>query len=147
MAINPNTDFTAGAILTADQQNRFPRGIMARDTKATNTGLTTTIGDVGLSVTFTAVANRFYRYTFYSNAANATSSGTLECYITDSANNNIESLNLYLVAGSNYSYIHLPAVRTESAGSTTRKVRAKVGAGTGTMYSTMFFVVEDIGPA
>ena len=27
MAINPNTDFTTGAILTAAQQNRFPRGI------------------------------------------------------------------------------------------------------------------------
>ena len=29
MAINPNTDFSSGAVLTAAQQNRFPRGVMA----------------------------------------------------------------------------------------------------------------------
>jgi hypothetical protein len=29
MAINPNTDFTTGQVLTSAEQNRFPRGVMA----------------------------------------------------------------------------------------------------------------------
>ncbi len=37
MAINPNTNFSAGAVLTSAQQNRFPRGVMAF-TKATASG-------------------------------------------------------------------------------------------------------------
>jgi hypothetical protein len=28
MAINPNTQFSSGAVFTADEANRFPRGIM-----------------------------------------------------------------------------------------------------------------------
>ena len=60
MAINPNTDFVAGAILTAAQQNRFPRGIM---TVADNTTTSGTITAEAIQVTapaFTAVANRYY---------------------------------------------------------------------------------------
>jgi hypothetical protein len=64
MAINPNTDFTAGAILTAAQQNRFPRGVMQRVTSVA----TTTGGAEVVTLTlpsFTAVANRFYRITYF----------------------------------------------------------------------------------
>lgn len=66
MPINPNTDFTSGAVLTADQMNRLPRGVMARATSTTSYTLTTTITQAtGMSVTFIAVANRFYRITYY----------------------------------------------------------------------------------
>jgi hypothetical protein len=68
MAINPNTDFTSGAVLTAAQQNRFPRGVMARATSQTSYTLTTsstTVIATGMTVTFTAVANRYYRITYY----------------------------------------------------------------------------------
>jgi hypothetical protein len=65
MAINPNTDFTAGAILTAAQQNRFPRGIVALGETTTATA---NVSVETLSVTsssFTAVANRYYKLTYY----------------------------------------------------------------------------------
>jgi hypothetical protein len=67
MAINPNTDFSSGAVLTAAQQNRFPRGVMARATSQTSYTLTTssTVLVTGMTVTFTAVANRFYKITYY----------------------------------------------------------------------------------
>jgi hypothetical protein len=146
MAINPNTDFSTGAILTADQQNRFPRGVMAYASRTT-AGLTTTLADIGLSVTFTAVANRYYKYTFYSYAANASSAGTCETYITDSSNNIKGYLNLYVPGGGNYTFQHLVYVSTETAGSVTRKVRAKCQAGTGSLYDPMYLFVEDIGPA
>jgi hypothetical protein len=66
MAINPNTDFTTGAVLTAAQQNRFPRGVMATASSSTSYTVTTSVAiATGMTVTFTAVANRNYRVTYY----------------------------------------------------------------------------------
>jgi len=67
MAINPNTNFSAGAVLTSAQQNRFPRGVMAF-TKATASGA---INSEAVQITgssFTAVANRYYKILPNSNA-------------------------------------------------------------------------------
>jgi hypothetical protein len=65
MAINPNTDFTAGQVLTADQQNRFGRGIMAIG-EATSSTATVAIETVSVtSSSFTAVANRYYKITYF----------------------------------------------------------------------------------
>lgn len=65
MAINPNTDFSSGAILTAAQQNRFPRGVMARN-EVTTSDLTITAEEIQITgSSFTAVANRYYRITYY----------------------------------------------------------------------------------
>jgi len=147
MAINPNTDFTVGAVLTAAQQNRLPRGIMAFATLGTNGGLTTVVGDIGVSLSFTAVANRYYKYTFVAYASNSTAAGTLETYVTDSSNNIKGQINLYVPGGGSYTYQLLTYISTESAGTVTRKIRAKCGAGTGTIYSPLDFWVEDIGPA
>ena len=66
MAITPNTDFVSGAILTAQQQNNFPRGVMATASSTTNYTVTTSVViSTGMTVTFTAVANRNYRVTYY----------------------------------------------------------------------------------
>ena len=66
MAISPNVDFVAGAILTATHQNQFPRGVMATASSTTNYVLTTSAAiATGMTVTFTAVANRNYRITYY----------------------------------------------------------------------------------
>ena len=64
MAINPNTDFTSGAVLTAAQQNRFPRGVMALAT-STTTDASVTSEEVELgAISFTAVASRYYKITY-----------------------------------------------------------------------------------
>lgn len=63
---NPNVDFTAGSVLLASQQNRLPRGVMQFASSPTN--YTLTITDTiatGMSATFTAVADRYYRVTYY----------------------------------------------------------------------------------
>jgi hypothetical protein len=68
MAINPNTDFSSGSVYTANQANRYPRGVMARATSQTSYTLTTsstTVIATGMTVTFTAVANRYYKITYY----------------------------------------------------------------------------------
>ena len=65
MAVNPNTDFSSGAVLTAAQQNRFPRGIMQLATSITSdTSVTTEEVELG-AISFTAVANRYYKITYY----------------------------------------------------------------------------------
>jgi hypothetical protein len=60
MAINPHTDFVAGAILTASQQNRFPRGIMTVAENVTTSGTITAEAVQVTAPAFTAVANRYY---------------------------------------------------------------------------------------
>jgi hypothetical protein len=121
-------------------------GIVAKTT-GTTVGITTTLADIGTSITFTAIANRQYKYTFYAYASNATAAGTLETYITDSSNTAKGSLNLYVPGGGNYTFQNLTYISTETAGSVTRKVRAKCQSGTGTIFGDFQLFVEDIGPA
>ncbi|CAB4156271.1 hypothetical protein UFOVP665_52 [uncultured Caudovirales phage] len=65
MAINPNTTFTAGAVYTADQSNRFPRGIMAY-AQSTTSDSTITAEETQLTASsFVAISNRYYRITYY----------------------------------------------------------------------------------
>lgn len=65
MAITNNTDFSAGAILTAQQQNNFPRGVMAIGTRTAATGVLAVDTVTISAITFTAVANRNYRISYY----------------------------------------------------------------------------------
>ena len=65
MAINPNVDFVAGAIYTADQANRYPRGIMQRVTSASTTTSSSTEAVTLTLPAFTAVANRMYKVTYF----------------------------------------------------------------------------------
>lgn len=151
MAINPNTDFSSGAVLTAAQQNRFPRGVMAYTAKTTSFAVGTAAADVGVSVTFTAVANRYYRYTAYTYAFDATVASTLVFQITDSANTSFAEGYVRTQGSAQYQEAVIMKVTTETAGTVIRKLRANCTAGTGTIYATattpIFLVVEDIGPA
>jgi hypothetical protein len=50
---NPNTQFSSGAVYTADQANRFPRGIMGSATSTTSQNLSTSSTiSTGMTVTF-----------------------------------------------------------------------------------------------
>jgi hypothetical protein len=151
MAINPNTNFTTGQVLTATNANQWPRGVMAYSTKTSTIGLTTTSGDLGLSVTFTAEANRYYKYTFWSYAANASTASTLGVFLCNSSNTELSALNMYVPGGAAYTYINFSTVRTESAGSVTRKMRGNTQFGTGSIYAdavnVAYLLVEDMGPA
>lgn len=59
MAITPNTTFVSGAVLTAAQQNAFPRGIVALTSNATQTITAGVL--VGLNTTYTFEAGRNYK--------------------------------------------------------------------------------------
>jgi hypothetical protein len=73
MAINPNTTFVAGNILTAAQQNRLPFGVCALASSTTNYTLTTSVViATGMTATFTAITGRLYRITYNEPQANTT---------------------------------------------------------------------------
>ena len=65
MAITPNTLFSSGAVYTADQANRFPRGVMQYNTNST-TDASVTAEEIQITLSaFTAVTGRLYRISYY----------------------------------------------------------------------------------
>ena len=154
MAVSPNTTFVSGAILTAAQQNNFPRGVMAYSVyTGGNQGLTTTIADVtNATGTFTAVANRAYKVTFQGYGAKNVSAGTITFSITDSAGTTTYGSTSFYSATTgtaiNYSFTGL--VTTLTAGSQTIKIRAVTDVTTAAIFMSAgnpgVFIIEDIGP-
>ena len=153
MAITNNTDFTSGQILTAQQQNNFPRGIMAIS-KATATDATITVLEEQMSVTFTAVANRNYRVTYFEPELSGTS-GTytiLSLLLTSLAGAQLAAGYAYASAASSFTSVTTTAIGTFTAGTVTIKAAAQiVGAGTAkagrAATQPAYLMVEDIGTA
>ena len=66
MAIAPNTTFVSGAVLTAAQMNALPFGIVGYAENTTDTGSQAAgYSQTVATVTFTAIANRYYRLTYF----------------------------------------------------------------------------------
>ena len=159
MAINPNTDFSSGAVLTAAQQNRFPRGVMARATSQTTYVLTTsaTAQATGMSLTFTAVANRYYKITYYEPQGQTPGVlGNTQTYLRQtSATGTVIGNNVLTNETATQSQDEMIIIKTAtfSAGSVTLVGTAGTSNTTGTPQlirdSTReaLLLVEDIGPA
>ena len=158
MAINPNTNFTAGTVLTAAQQNRFPRGVMALATSTTSYVLTVTETiATGMTATFTAVASRYYRITYFEPQAQTATvlSNTTTSIRQTNATGTV--LNSTIIANSAAAQqqggIICVSNNTFTAGSVTVVGCAKVSVTTGApnlirdASHTAFILVEDIGPA
>jgi hypothetical protein len=158
MAITPNTTFVSGAILTAAEQNNFPRGVMATASSSTSYVLTNSaVIATGMTVTFTAVASRNYRITYYEPEAQTNSGGgntsTASIKITDAGGTQLTSGKI-LNSASGYNFtspMTLVYVGTLTAGSITI-----VGTGQSSVVGGSFvrsatsqaqITVEDIGTA
>ena len=159
MAINPNTDFSPGQVFTAGQADRFPRGIMAYAESTTNYTLTTsTAVATGMTATFTAEADRYYRITYFEpqvqtgNAVNANTRTSIR--LTNAAGDQY-ALTIFQneTAAAINSTLLAVAVRTFTAGSVTLVGCAITSSTSGAPVlirgatSPSFIVVEDIGPA
>ena len=155
MAINPNTDFTSGAILTADQQNRFGRGIMQFVEKTTNTSGVTT-EEVALTMpAFTAVANRYYRVTGVFGIVYTSPAGTAVLTVsirkgTTTAGTKLQQTDSGMISTTNGSPVTIVWVGTLSAGSqqlvlTVASTNSASFFGSATQPAQFF--IEDIGPA
>jgi hypothetical protein len=156
MAITPNTTFTSGQILTAQQQNNFPRGVMASITTNGTIGTITTgaLQNVtGMSLTFTAVAGRTYKFCVQaSTLKNTTASWTL-LTVTNSAGVQSTGSGVYAsaLAGEYANLSFSNFVTGLAAGSQTFKLMATTGAATSSIVSAgndyISFWIEDIGTA
>ena len=159
MAINPNTDFSSGAVLTAAQQNRFPRGVMARAVSETTYVLTTssTVLVTGMTVTFTAVANRFYKITYYEPQAQTPNVlGNTQTFLKEgSVTGTVLGNNVFTNETNNSTQDEMIIIKTGTftAGSVTLVGTASVTSTSGTPQlirdatRQALLLVEDIGPA
>ena len=156
MAINPNTDFSVGAVLTAAQQNRFPRGIVAEGSATGNSAVGTTEAVQVTASSFTAVANRYYKVTYYepiaTPAAGAGNYITLKIRLTNASGTIYQqgqSQATGATAGSQP--LNLVTIQTFAAGSVVLVGTAVVNSGAGACYrgadTTGRIIVEDIGAA
>jgi len=155
MAINPNTDFTAGAILTATQQNQFPRGIMAYNESIID-DVTITTEEVQITgSSFTAVANRYYKVTYYEpnlNSVTATGFVQVRLRLTNISGTQKQNAVVQLpTSGVTNAFVNLQFVGTLPAGTTNFVVTMQSSAGTAAVDRSAnqpaFLMVEDIGPA
>lgn len=152
MAIAPNTNFFTGYTLTATQLNAFPRGVMALNT-VTATDSTITSEEVQITgASFTAVANRYYKITYFEPGMSAGSStaGNARIRLTN-ISGAVQQLQSFAVLSTGGGFVHMSAVTTLTAGTTNFVATLSSDSGTitasraATRYA--FLLVEDIGPA
>ena len=153
-----NTTFTAGQVLTSTQTNNFPRGTIAAPIVDTTLNFNPLgVADIaGMTFTFNAVANRFYRisYSFFASCSTANDT-SLRIEWTDAANIVLhQSLHKFPgpVAPEGQYFTTGFYFKPTVSGSVTRKLRAarQVGAGTITIFSSLAnlpfcYAIEDCG--
>ena len=151
MAVNPNTDFSSGAVLTAAQQNRFPRGIMAYNT-ATATDAAITVEEIEITApAFTAVANRLYRIIYYEPGFGSTVNAAMimRVRLTNLAGG-IQQEAIIENTGAQQTNGILIGYSTFAAGSTVLVATLQTNAGTGSANRSgvkfAILSVEDVGP-
>jgi hypothetical protein len=159
MAIAPNTTFVAGAILTAAQMNALPFGVVAYTASTTTpTAVGTAEAVVLTGSSFTAIANRYYRVTYF-EPQSYTSAGSPALYVTNIRLTNLagavqrEMIKSQAGLNTQDNYLTMSAVLTFSAGTTNLVVtgRSPTVGSTVTLARSAtaqaFLLVEDIGPA
>ena len=156
MAINPNTNFSSGAVLTAAQQNRFPRGVMgAVYRNAGNLTVTTTQADLtGMTVTFTAEASRTYKATWTVTGLKDTANGWVGAFLANSSNTVFGAVYQtgFIVSGAGYVNLSgVTFINNLTAGSQTLKLRQQTENAGGTILASgtnpCVLMIEDCGPS
>lgn len=149
MPVNPNTAFTAGAVLTAAQQNRFPRGVMGEASRTTIMTLTGSYQTV-LSFSFAASAGRLYKLTFLCmNAMSAATGNRAQIkFVDDTAVEHGKAYHASVPTGTVLTFVNLA---TFTAGTRTLTLQAyRDNGASGDLYadsaSPMRIWCEDIGP-
>ena len=151
MAIN-TVPFVSGSILTASQMTNLPMGVAAVASRTTSvSSLGTAVADItGVSVTFTAVSSRLYKFSFFVTGQKVSTSGYTDIQLTDSSNVLIMGMTQYSVAG-NYWNCSGGVTKTGLSGSVTYKLRGAAESGTSNPTASatipITLVVEDIGAA
>ncbi len=154
MAIAPNTTFVSGAVLTAAQQNAFGFGTMAYSSNNSTivTGITSGGTTTFTMSSFTAIANRNYKITYFEPVMFC-SSGSGEGTLTIKNGATTLATTILTVNVNNSAGAILQTITTFTAGATTLTTTVTYTTGSGTMTAgrsatrIAFALVEDIGPA
>ena len=151
MAIAPNTTFVSGAVLTAAQQNAFGFSTCQYNSKTTSDATITTIVTTITLASFTAIANRNYKLTYFEPVIFCTS-GVGELTMTLKNGATTIATTIAPVSTSVSGQGILQFVTTLAAGATvitSHLTYSGVGSATAsrTATRTAFVLVEDIGPA
>jgi len=152
MAIN--TTFTAGAVLTAQQMNNLPWGIVSQ---TENTSSNTTISAVAAQITspsFTAVAGRQYLVTYFEPelSANAASGYfDIQIRLTNAAGTLLAGAAHSSTGSTNYFCTSVSKVLTFSAGAVVLVGCLAYSSGNGkagrTASAAARLIIQDIGPS
>jgi hypothetical protein len=130
-----------------------PWGVVGVGIKTSNqTGITTAVDISQLSVTWTAVANRYYRTSVIIPVwSQNVSPGIVNLTITDATPTTKQSINLQAAGATDVNIQGFVIESNIAAGSTTRKVRMLTTGGSGTITANSnnapTIIVEDIGPS
>jgi len=155
MAIAPNTTFVAGNVYTAAQANAYGFGIVALGTSTTSSGA---VSVETLSVTsnsFTAIANRYYKISYFEPAllfnAGSVLYIDLNIRITNIAGAIQQAASVKISSADRGSGIST-VIKTLSAGATVMVgTFTPAGGGTATAFHSAatpaYIVVEDLGPS
>jgi len=158
MAINPNTAFSDGTPFTANQANRFPRGIVGAQTLTTTfvtSAAHNVFQDTGQTLTLSLDTSRIYRIMLITNPYPASGlqamafrmlEGGVEKYIWNVAASALET-------GSSVGFTFTAYFTPVSAASTIYKIQLRgVSSNTavndyGAANQPRQFWIEDVGPA
>jgi hypothetical protein len=150
MAVTPNTTFTIGDVLTASQQNRFGRGIMATPS-TTVTGGTFTAEAQQLTTTFAAVSGRMYFIVYSEPVLSGSVAATCTARLREdtSAGTTINQATVTLATSFTTNLMVQSIFTAAASGSKTvvATLQASTGTGTTTRSSIRFpqLYVIDIG--
>lgn len=155
MAIAPNVTFVSGAVYTAAQANAFGFGVVALSVVTSNTTTNSSNEGTRTSVTWTAIANRYYKITWVEGAVtNSSNASVNNQYLrtTTTSGTVIGNTEIYYPAASLEQGSVCSCVTTFTAGSQTVFARVVSNAATNTTYQASatrpaYLLVEDIGPA
>jgi hypothetical protein len=160
MAVNPNTDFSPGQVLTAGQQNRFPRGVLGYASSGvgyTTTATHTTFQDTGLAANVTYGANRILKVTYATHAiANGGVQGVSYRFLRGSTVLRLMEVTASVFPNTSNAFnLTLEAIFVGPSASATESFKVQIAAATantsvidyGDSQRIRQFCIEDLGPA
>jgi hypothetical protein len=142
--------WTAGQVLTAAAINDLTSGRVGYVAVTSSQGSITSVVDLtSLTVTFTAIASRYYRITGHVMAQNNTANARCDLQLTDGSNN-VLAISRGSSGATNQDFTLIATyIVAPGAGSVTYKLRAVANSGTMQMTAAAtapaFISVEDFG--
>jgi hypothetical protein len=150
MAISPNDIFTSGQILTAQECNQFPFGIIAITTATANTIASEVLTPMNTS--FTALANRNYKISVTVQSSGSTAGDRVICSIRVDGGEIQRFADWVIPTNTTYrqtfmgSYIFSPSAGSRAVSIGWAKIVGNIvpDASTGVYHQ---LTIEDVGPA